>query len=89
MQRGHQNYLETLTGYTAMSLIGGLKHPITVAVGGVVFCVGSILYQVGYADLKLDVKTARYKKGAAIKWIGFFSSMGASISLAGNIIGWW
>eukprot|EP00559_Dactyliosolen_fragilissimus_P006595 CAMPEP_0184862902 /NCGR_PEP_ID=MMETSP0580-20130426/8142_1 /TAXON_ID=1118495 /ORGANISM="Dactyliosolen fragilissimus" /LENGTH=129 /DNA_ID=CAMNT_0027360921 /DNA_START=43 /DNA_END=429 /DNA_ORIENTATION=+ len=68
VQRGHQNYLENVHDYQLMTLIGGLKHPIACAVGTVLFCIGSNLYMTGYADLTLDVKTARYKKGGAIKW---------------------
>lgn len=89
VQRGHQNYIENITGFTAMSLLGGLKHPISVAVGGVLYCLGSVFYQKGYSDLSLDVKMARYKKGGGIKWIGFFVSLYSSVALAGNMVGWW
>mmetsp|Transcript_18485 Transcript_18485/g.27040 ORF Transcript_18485/g.27040 Transcript_18485/m.27040 type:complete len:155 (-) Transcript_18485:368-832(-) len=89
VQRGHQNYFEGITSYTAMAVIGGLKHPLICSVGGIFFCLGSIFYQKGYADLSLDVKMARYKKGGAIKWIGFFGAMGSCVSLAGSMIGWW
>ena len=70
-------------------LIGGLKHPLIVAAGGVFYCIGSILYMKGYADLGLDVSTARYKKGAAVKWLGFFGSLGSTVSIAGSMLGWW
>lgn len=75
VQRGHQNYLEGCDSYAIMTLLGGLKHPIACAAGSVCFCVGSVLYLKGYADASLDVKTARYKKGAGIKWIGFLTSL--------------
>ena len=52
----------------------------------VFFYTGSILYQKGYIDTSLDVKTARYKKGGAIKWIGFLTSMISTISLAYSMI---
>merc|ERR1712150_163734 len=83
-QRGHQNYVEGLTSYTVMALIGGLKYPKLNAVGGVLFVIGSVLYQIGYMDVALDVKMARYKKGAGVKWLGFLAAMGSSISVAGS-----
>jgi len=33
VQRSHQNYMEGLDQYIAMTLLGGLKHPIACAVG--------------------------------------------------------
>ncbi|KAL7539071.1 hypothetical protein ACHAXR_013276 [Thalassiosira sp. AJA248-18] len=86
VQRGHQNYLEGSDSYAIMTLLGGLKHPITCAVGSVCFCIGSVLYMKGYSDTNLDVKMARYKKGAAIKWIGFFSSLICTCSLGISLI---
>lgn len=92
IQRGHQNYFEHLTHFTALSLLAGLKHPITCAFSGVLFCAGSVVYALGYADMKLNVETARYDKYghiAIIKWIGYFTTLGCSISLAGSIQQWW
>ena len=75
VQRGHQNFLEGATSYSIMTLLGGLVNPVACAVGSVCFNVGSVLYLKGYADVTLDAKDARYKKGAAIKWIGFLASL--------------
>lgn len=86
VQRGHQNYLEGVDSYSIMTLLGGLKHPIACAVGSVLYCVGSVLYMKGYADIRLDVATARYKKGAAIKWIGFFASFISTCKLGYSLI---
>ena len=33
IQRSHQNYMEMLDSYIAMTLLGGLQHPIACAVG--------------------------------------------------------
>ena len=52
----------------------------------VFYYVGSYFYQKGYIDTSLDVATARYKKGGAIKWIGFLTSMISTISLAISMI---
>ncbi|KAL7524733.1 hypothetical protein ACHAWF_001061 [Thalassiosira exigua] len=86
VQRGHQNFLEGCDGYALMTLLGGLKHPLTCAAGSVCFCLGSVLYLKGYADASLDVKMARYKKGAGIKWIGFFASFISTIKLGISLI---
>lgn len=82
-------FLEDLTHFTVVSLIGGIKHPIICSISGILFCIGSILYQVGYSDLKLKVETARYEKGGVLKWIGYFAALGSSISMAGTIQKWW
>jgi glutathione S-transferase len=73
-QRGHQNFLEYAHGYRMMTLIGGLEYPLACAIGSLFWSVGCVLYLKGYADSTLDVKTARYKRGAGIKWIGWFTS---------------
>jgi len=73
--------------FQIMTFIGGLKHPIkSCAVGSVLYCVGSILYMKGYADNNLDVKDARYKKGAAVKWLGFFASFVSTIKFSYDLI---
>jgi len=33
IQRSHQNYMEMLDSYIAMTLLGGLKYPLACAVG--------------------------------------------------------
>jgi glutathione S-transferase len=89
IQRGHQNMFEMMSTFSLMALIGGLKYPIACSVYSTLFNVGSVLFQKGYSDTTLDVATARYKKGGAIKWIGVFGAMGSTISVAGSMIGWW
>ena len=89
VQRGHQNYLEMLDDFRLMALIGGLKNPYLNAFGGVCFSLGSYLYQVGYSDMSLDVKFARHKKGAMIKWVGYLIALGTSISFSGSLLNFW
>ena len=36
VQRGHQQALETYTAYVAMSLVGGIRFPVTVTLAGTV-----------------------------------------------------
>ena len=89
VQRGHQSMFESLWFLVPAALVGGLKHPIAVAVEGALYCVGSYLYLLGYADTKLDVKAARHMKGGPLKVVGTFGVCGAVVSLAGSLIGWW
>lgn len=89
VQRGHQSLFESLTTFTAAALLGGLKHPLICAASGPLFCIGSVLFQVGYSDTSLKVETARYEKGGVVKWIGFLGVLGSAISMAGSIQNWW
>lgn len=65
------------------------RHPIATAVCGVLYHLGSILYLMGYSDTALEVKTARYKKGGTIKFLGFFGVVGMAIKVAGLFNKWW
>ena len=56
---------------------------------GVCYNVGCVLFLNGYADTNLDVSTARYRKGGALKWVGYFGSMVTAISMVGTWNGWW
>ena len=89
VQRGHQNMYESLSSVIVMTLLGGLKHPYSCAVAFCLYLLGSYFYLVGYADTSLDVKTARYKRGGGIKWIGVLWALGSSVSLSGSMLGWW
>jgi len=89
VQRGHQNYVENMSLFVAMALIGGLKHPQTVSIASALYSVGSVLYLQGYADKKLDAETARYKKGGVIKPLSFLAVLGSTISLVGSLCSWW
>jgi len=48
-QRGHQNALETYPFFLFMLLVGGLKYPLTSAIGGVIWTLGRIAYFRGYS----------------------------------------
>ena len=86
VQRGHQNFLENVGTYQVLTLLGGLKYPIPCAGGTILFLGGSWLYLIGYSDVKLDVKTARYKKGGAIKHIGLLISLSSACALGYSLI---
>jgi len=40
IQRGHQAALESYSQFLLMSLIGGMEFPVTVALGGLMWCIG-------------------------------------------------
>ncbi|GAX20857.1 glutathione S-transferase [Fistulifera solaris] len=89
VQRGHQNMFESLGTFAIANLIGGLRHPITCTACSVLYSAGCYLYLLGYKDMGKDVKMARYAKGGAIKFIGYFGSIFATISVAAGMLGWW
>ena len=73
VQRGAQSILESLGAMQACAVIGGLQYPLVTAGGFTTYIIGSHLYQIGYSDVTLDVKTARYKKGGFLKPIGMLA----------------
>jgi hypothetical protein len=72
-----------------MNMVAGLEFPVVASACAVLFHAGSYMYQVGYSDTTLDVKSARYKKGGSIKYLGFLGALGLSVKVAGSMIGWW
>lgn len=89
VQRGHQNMLESMTVFVGMSLVGGLKHPYAVSICGLLYSVGNVLYQKGYADMTTDVEHARHAKGGPIRILGLFGTLVTTISVSGELLGWW
>ncbi|KAG0305344.1 Microsomal glutathione S-transferase 3 [Dissophora globulifera] len=49
-QRVHQNTLEGFSSYLLTLMVVGLKHPVTAASLGSVWCVGRVLYYIGYTS---------------------------------------
>ncbi|KAL3697344.1 hypothetical protein R1sor_011420 [Riccia sorocarpa] len=82
VQRGHQNFLETLPLFLAVLILGGLKHPKLAAVLGVVYLVGRYLYFKGYST---GVPENRLKSGI-IFHPPVFALIGCTISLAVSLL---
>lgn len=78
VQRGHQNMFETAIFYVPMSIVAGLKHPLTVAVGGFFYCLGCFQYQSGYTKGPDE----RNKGLGPVKYIGILTSLGVAIKMA-------
>jgi glutathione S-transferase len=49
VQRGHQQPFETYTQFVALSLIGGIRFPITVSFAGVIWILARFMWAEGYA----------------------------------------
>mmetsp|Transcript_12757 Transcript_12757/g.24750 ORF Transcript_12757/g.24750 Transcript_12757/m.24750 type:complete len:185 (-) Transcript_12757:177-731(-) len=49
VQRGHQNALETYPSFVALSLIGGLRHPVVTSLCGLLWSASRIKWAEGYA----------------------------------------
>jgi glutathione S-transferase len=75
VQRGHQHYFEYLTFFTLANVVGGIHFPWVSVACVICYNLGSVLFQVGYADAALDVKRARYRKGGPIKYLGLIGSL--------------
>ena len=86
VQRGHQHILESISDFRACAFIGGLMHPMICAACGVFYCLGNYLYMVGYSDTKLDVKTARLKKGGPLSFMSHLIAMGCAGKCAISLV---
>jgi|EP00669_Euglena_mutabilis_P008475 glutathione S-transferase len=49
VQRGHQHALESYPQFAVLSLIGGVRHPLTTAIAGIVWSIARIKWAQGYA----------------------------------------
>lgn len=74
LQRGHQNAVESYTMQVALSLIAGTKFPIAAAVANILWCVGRILYQQGYAT-----KGPKGRLRGAIQYFGVLTVLGLTL----------
>ena len=86
VQRGHQKIFEHLGDFRVLSLIGGLAHPLTCAGCGIVYSLGNYLFMAGYSDNKLDVKTARMKKGGPINLLAIVASLVCATKFSFSLI---
>eukprot|EP01034_Spumella_vulgaris_P026343 gene26343-32909_t len=49
VQRGHQQALETYTAYVVLSLVGGVRFPVTVTLAGLLWSIARLSWASGYA----------------------------------------
>ena len=72
VQRGHQSMFETMPNMITMALIGGLIYPLSTTACAVMYSLGNFLYLIGYSDMSLNVRTARYMRGGGLKQVGLW-----------------
>jgi hypothetical protein len=79
VQRGHQQALETVAQFIALSLIAGTRFPISAAVFGFLWNVARVQWANGY---KISAKDRYGQFGAFFIWIGLFNMLIASIAVS-------
>jgi len=85
VQRGHQQALETYPQFVAMSLLGGIRHPIVCSLTGIAWLIARDQWAKGYATGDPD---NRYSKAMAKHiWTCLFIVMAASLSTASGVLG--
>jgi glutathione S-transferase len=85
IQRGHQQAFETYTQYVILSLIGGLKFPFVVSVGGILWAYARLKWAEGYAT---GEPSARYSHWLSFGiWTGLLIQLIAAAATALTIIG--
>ena len=85
-QRAHQNTLEFVPFFYPALLTAGLRHPIGAAIAGSVFCVGRVIYAIGYQSGDPEKRVP----GALISEVfGLLPLLGMSVSFGAGLLGWW
>ena len=69
VQRGHQQALEMLPQFMALSLVGAIRFPITCAIGGILYNIGRLSYAEGYSS---GDPAARYANKGRWIYFGYF-----------------
>jgi glutathione S-transferase len=83
-QRVHGNALESLPALLALSIAGGLKHPVACACAGLLWCVARVQWANGYIS---GDPTRRYEsKWAMHVWTSIMILLGASCSTAVSLL---
>eukprot|EP00668_Euglena_longa_P045414 GGOE01061074.1.p1 GENE.GGOE01061074.1~~GGOE01061074.1.p1 ORF type:complete len:179 (+),score=25.58 GGOE01061074.1:40-576(+) len=85
VQRGHQHAFETYTQFVALSLIGGLRHPITTALAGIVWTIARLRWAEGYASG--DPEKRYSSPWGACVWYSLVAVMTTAGSTALGILG--
>jgi len=86
IQRGHQAALETYSQFLVMSLIGGMDFPLTVALGGLMWCFGRWNWAKVYAAELDPCKSWRHPFSHGICMgmsIAFVTTFIAAVQLSG------
>jgi len=85
VQRCHQHALETFTPYIVGSIIGGTQFPVTCCIGGLLWCVGRLVYSRSYSSGD-PTRRHEYLISYGI-YVGVMMQMMATIFTAAGILG--
>lgn len=87
VQRGHHGALENLPAFLVLSAAGGLKHPVGVALSGLVWAIARWKWAEGYATGEPKNRYARSGNWGFHVWTALMFVMSASVSTAISITG--
>jgi len=83
VQRGHQQALETYTAFVALSLVGGVKFPLTVTLAGLIWNIARYKWAEGYATGEPGNRYSNWiSKGI---WSGLMMVLAAAVGTALHI----
>jgi glutathione S-transferase len=84
-QRAHHNALETLQLFLVLSLLGGLRYPVTTAIHGVCWAIGRVAWAAGYTS---GNPIDRYSNPLAnLIWFGLIGVIATTVGLAIGLLG--
>jgi len=84
IQRSHQHALETFPHFMAMSMLGGLRHPILVASSGILMIASRLSFSDGYSTGEPKKRyQAWYSSGI---WVSLLIPAVASLSTASALL---
>eukprot|EP00850_Spirogloea_muscicola_P013554 SM000092S24522 [mRNA] locus=s92:453093:454124:+ [translate_table: standard] len=79
LQRGHQQALEVLPQFLVLLVLGGLQHPYTATVGGVLYLLGRFFYFAGYSQ---GDPSKRLSGGGGMYVVGLLVELACTLSLS-------
>ena len=86
-QRGHQQALETYTQFVALSIVGGLKFPLTTALGGTIWCIARLKWAEGYSSGEPSQRYSNFLSRGI--WTSLITVLLTALGTAGTIAGLW
>jgi uncharacterized membrane protein YecN with MAPEG domain len=85
-QRAHGNTLESLQMFLVLSIVGGIRYPVSTAVHGLVWCVSRVVWANGYTAGVAPINRYSNPLGT-LHWLALLGVMATSIGLAIGLLG--